>query len=80
MVPRVFKISVGDIYTTNAINEQVSDIAAGDILTVGANGWLTKAGNSATDISALDGPVFQVAQVYVMPDLQPGVKLQCIAE
>lgn len=80
MVPRVFKISVGDIYTTNAINEKVSDIAGGDILTVGTNGWLVKAGNSSTDVSKLNGPVFQVVQVYVMPDLQPGVKLQCIAE
>lgn len=70
MVPRVFKMSVGDIYTTNCVNEET--LAVGDQLRAGDDGYLAKAGSH--------GPTFQVVKVYTMPDMQPGVKLQCIAE
>ena len=70
MVPRVFKMSVGDIYTTNCINE--TSIESGDLLYV-EDGYLTK-----TNANIEGAPVFQIAKVYTMPDNQPGAKLQCI--
>lgn len=72
MVPRVFKISVGDIYTTNCVNE--TTLAVENVLVVGNDGYLVKAGQNPTGLQ------FQVVKVYTMPDGQPGVKLQCIAE
>lgn len=71
MVPRVFKMSVGDIYTTNCVNE--TELAVGDELGVGDDGYLAKGGSNGT-------LKFVVVKVYTMPDMQPGVKLQCIAE
>lgn len=70
MVPRVMKISVGDIWTTNTIAD--ATVAAGDVLKVNADGYLSKTGTS--DLSV------KVVKVYTMPDLQPGVKVQCITE
>jgi hypothetical protein len=70
MVPRVLKISVGDIYTTNAVNED--SLAVKDLLYVGADGFLAKSGDE-------NGPVFAVVKVYTMPDNQPGVKVQRVA-
>lgn len=71
MTPRVFKMSVGDLYTTNTVNE--TELAKGDTLRVdAATGYLTKTGNV--------GPTFEVVKVYTTPDLQNGVKLQCVAE
>lgn len=69
MVPRLLKTNVGDIYTTNAVNE--TELAVGDNLYVGANGFLAKA--------EAEGPKFAVVKVYSMPDGQPGVKVQRIA-
>ena len=40
MVPRVFKTNVGDIFTTNTIDEET--LAVGDILTPNAKGYLAK--------------------------------------
>lgn len=70
MVPRVLVMSKGDIYTTNCVNEE--DLAVGDELQSGADGYLSKSGSI--------GPKFAVVKVYTMPDNQKGVKLQCIAE
>ena len=70
MVPRLFKMSVGDIYTTNCVNE--TELAVGDELQPAEDGYLAKSG--------VAGPKFVVVKVYTMPDNQPGVKLQCIAE
>ena len=75
MVPRVFVMSAGDIYTTNCVKEE--SLAKGDILFVGAYGYLVKAPNSRP-IASINGPLFQVVKVYTMPDMQPGVQLQCI--
>lgn len=72
MVPRVFKMSVGDIYTTNCVNEKVADLAVGNVLQPAADGYLAKTG--------VAGPKFKVVKIYTMPDMQPAVKLQCIAE
>lgn len=77
MVPRVFKMSAGDIYTTNCINEE--NVAAKDILMVGDDGYLVKAPDGRP-IASINGPLFQVVKVYTMPDNQPGAKLQCIKE
>ena len=68
MVPRLFKTNVGDIFTTNAINEE--SVEVGDELSPAANGFLSKTG---------DGSIkFAVVKIYTMPDGQPGVKLQRI--
>lgn len=68
MVPRVFKTNVGDIYTTNTVNE--TTLAVGDILTPQAkDGILAKAGAETADMQ------WQVVKVYTMPDHQKGVKV-----
>lgn len=71
MVPRVFKTHEGDIFTTNTIKEKVGEIAVGDTLAPGADGYLTK-----TD--ATTGMLWQVVKVYNMPSMQHGVKLMRI--
>ena len=71
MVPRVFKTNVGDIYTTNTVNETTLEV--GDILTPqAANGILAKAGAESADMQ------WQVVKVYTMPDHQKGVKIMRI--
>lgn len=71
MVPRVFKTNVGDIYTTNTVNE--TTLAVGDILTPQAkNGILAKTGAEDADMQ------WQVVKVYTMPDHQKGVKVMRI--
>ena len=72
MVPRVFKTNVGDIYTTNTVNE--TTLAVGDVLTPQAkDGILAKAGAEDADMQ------WQVVKVYTMPDNQKGVKVMRIA-
>lgn len=71
MVPRVIKLNVGDIYTTNCVKEET--LAVGDKLTPGTDGYLAKAGADSADY------VLKVVKVYTMPDGQQGVKLQRIA-
>lgn len=71
MTPRVFKMSVGDLYTTNTVDE--TTLALDDELRVDpTTGYLKKAGTV--------GPKFKVVKVWTTPDLQRGVKLQCVAE
>lgn len=72
MVPRVFKTNVGDIMTTNTIKADAGSLEAGDLLVVGADGYLAPA-------EAANGITWQVAKVYTMPDGQPGVKIVRIA-
>jgi hypothetical protein len=70
MVPRVFKTNVGDIFTTNTIDEET--LAIGDILAPKAeNGILHK--DSSSDMK------WQVVKLYTMPDGQKGVKIMRIA-
>lgn len=74
MVPRVFKTNVGDIMTTNMINEKTLTI--GDLLTPQAGagkGILAKAGAESADMK------WQVVKIYTMPDEQKGVKIMRIA-
>ena len=71
MVPRVFKTNVGDIMTTNTINE--TELALNDLLTPQAkDGILAKAGAADADM------IWQVVRVYNMPDFQRGVKIMRI--
>lgn len=70
MTPRVFRVSVGDIYTTNAVAE--GDYSVGDELCVGDGGF-PKVGDAA-----MGEPCLKVVQETTMPDGQPAVKLQVI--
>ena len=71
MVPRVFKTNVGDIMTTNTINE--TTLAIGDLLTPGAtDGILAKAGAADADMQ------WQVVKLYDMPDGQKAAKVMRI--
>lgn len=71
MVPRVLKTNVGDLFTTNTINE--TELAIGDLLAPGkADGILCKSGD-------LDAMKWQVVKLYTMPDGQKGVKVMRIA-
>lgn len=73
MVPRVFKTSVGDIFTTNTIDE--TSLALGDILCPRAtDGILEKVASGATPAMK-----WQVVKLYTMPDGQKGAKLLRIA-
>ena len=72
MVPRVFKTNVGDIYTTNMVNE--TSLIEGQKLYVGEKGIL-----SGTQDSNSGSMVWQVAKVYTLPDHQKAVKLVRIA-
>ena len=70
MVPRVFKTNVGDIFTTNMIDED--NVALEDVLSPrAADGILCKTGDGSMS--------WQVVKVYTMPDGQPGAKLMRIA-
>lgn len=71
MVPRCLKTNSEDAMTLNTINED--ELAKGDILVVGDDGYLTKtAGANAGDMK------WVVTKVYTMPDNQPGVKIRRI--
>ena len=79
--PRLLKINVGDIYTTNTFTSNAvgpDSIVTGPELTKGnfliiTNGWLTK---GTGDTIPVTGMVFKVVKEYTMPDGQPGVKIQ----
>lgn len=65
--PRLLKTNVGDIFTTNAfggasggpdaVKTGITDLALGDFVTVGTDGWLVKASGKLDELTA---PVFQV--------------------
>ena len=73
MTPRVFKTSVGDIYTTNTIAD--ATVALGDTLTPNAYGYLAVVtGQDATDAPML----WEVVKLYTLPDRQKAAKLMRI--
>ena len=89
MVPRVFKTNIGDIMTTNTINvasksdtyntavenaEGLEDLQVGDVLIVGATGYLKKATGSEEDTEMQ----WVIAEITTMPDGQKAVKIQRI--
>jgi hypothetical protein len=71
MYPRVFRISVGDIYTTNCLADGTYSV--GNVVAPNSDGLLEVASDP-------DGVAFKVVKEYTLPDGQPAVKLQCIAE
>lgn len=72
MVPRVLGTHVGDLITTNTIK-----LAAGESVTVGTDLCVDPA-DGYLKIGTSDDMTWRVVQVYNMPDLQPGVKIQRI--
>ena len=69
VVPRLFKTNVGDIFTTNTINEE--ELEVGDVLYVGTNGYLATAVNG--DMK------WEVVKVYDLADGQKAAKIMRIA-
>lgn len=77
IAPRLFKTNVGDIMTTNMVNETGASItyAVGDKLVPTANA-ATKTMQLKRNNSATTGMIWMVVKVYTMPDGQDGLKLQ----
>lgn len=74
MTPRLFVTPVGDIFTTNCVDEAPGSLKVGDLLTPQAGtGYLAKNGADSADM------VWQVVKVYTLPDRQPAVKIQRVA-
>ena len=76
MVPRVFRMAVGDIFTTNAVKTDTYSV--GDKVAPGTGGILERGAASAAE--AAKTLVLQVVKETIMPDGQPAVKLQVIHE
>lgn len=70
MVPRLLGTHVGDIFTTNMVDED--SLVVGDILAPRAADGILVKDNS-------QNMKWQVVKVYTMPDFQKGVKLMRIA-
>lgn len=78
MVPRVIKTNIGDLITTNTIDE--TTLALGDELQVNkTNGYLAKVGGDSDSSLDKEGLKFLVVKVYTLADYQKAVKIQRIA-
>lgn len=66
MVPRLVKTNVGDIFTTNTIDEE--ELNLGDILAPNETGILSTSGDT-------ENMQWEVSKIYTMPDGQKGVKI-----
>ena len=77
MVPRVFKTNVGDIFTTNTIDADISTIKTGAQATLfvprTTDGILVPVNAQGADTTCTMR--WQAAKIYTMPDHQPGVKI-----
>ena len=74
MVPRVFKTNVGDHYTTNFVNLDLSaakEDLLGKVLAPNANGILSETESET-------GMLWEVVKVYTLPDHQRAVKVMRI--
>lgn len=71
ITPRVFKMSVGDIYTTNALVKGAYEV--GQDLCVDTTTGLLKQGDAS-----LGEPALKIVAETTMPDGQPAVKVQVI--
>lgn len=76
IVPRLFSVLLGDVWTTNAFaldadGKTLKDFptAKGNKVVIDANGWLT------TGTGAADSPEFETVQIYTLADGQAAVKL-----
>ena len=68
MVPRLIKTHVGDIFTTNMIEDEEVELKME--LSPNEKGILSSSGDESI--------VWQVVKIYTMPDHQPGVKVMRI--
>lgn len=71
LVPRMFKVNIGDIYTTNMVGGDVEG-KVGDILEPVAVG---KVGILTDVVGEPEGMAFEVIKKYTMPDGDPAVKV-----
>lgn len=81
MVPRVIKINIGDIYTTNCLEkgntsgkatvQGTEELSLGDVLSPNAQGYLSKTGDGSIRL--------EVVKIYTLPDGQQAVKVMRIA-
>lgn len=69
MTPRVIKINIGDIYTTNCVAEEEIEVGS-ELSPRAADGILSTTGDGSI--------VFQVVKIYTMADGQDAVKLMRI--
>ena len=74
MVPRVFKTNIGDIFTTNTVDEEELAVGTDFLVPRDKDGVLVKVGGTG-DNTATSDMRWQVVKVYTMPDGQKGVKL-----
>ena len=72
MTPRLLKTNIGDIMTTNCIKAET--VAEKSFLFVDEDGYLAPVPDGRP-LASINSPVWQVARVWNMPDLQPGVKI-----
>ena len=86
IAPRLFKTNIGDIYTTNMVQDTATDYAVGQILVptkvtygTGADAYDVLELTNDTTATAAGNIKFVVVKVYTMPDGQPAVKLQRVA-
>lgn len=79
MTPRLFKINIGDIFTTNTVKKAATskdgsttgeDLAVKDTLVVNAAGYLEK-----SESPAAGAMVWEVAKITTMPDGQAAIKV-----
>lgn len=80
IAPRLFKTNIGDIYTTNMVEDgDTITYNVGEILKLkkvtATDGTKTLVLSKTGDITEIE---FVVAQVYTMPDGQDGLKIQRI--
>lgn len=81
MVPRVFKTNIGDIFTTNTLEKangkgatyEGVELNKKDLLKVNAQGFLVK--EDALISASTEKMLWEVVEVYTMPDGQPGIKI-----
>ena len=81
MVPRVIKINIGDIYTTNCLEkgntsgkatvQGTEELSLGDVLSPNTQGYLSKSGDGSIRL--------EVVKIYTLPDGQQAVKVMRIA-
>ena len=75
IAPRLVKTNIGDVYTTNMVDEE-GTYAVGTVLTLKKTDRNTLVLSSSGDITSVK---FIVVKDYTMPDGQRGLKLQRIA-
>lgn len=77
MVPRLFKTEIGDLYTTNCIDEEADDLTVGTLLTpTKGTGYLKKITGATPAAGQM---AWAVVKVYTLANNLPAVKLQRVA-